>query len=91
MAHQSKSTTNHDVIKKWAEARSGKPSVVTQNGERTEMVRIDFPGYSEKNLQEISWDEWFDLFEENNLELVYQEETKEGEKSNFNKLVSRKN
>lgn len=89
MAHKSKSTTNHDTIKKWAEERSGKPSVVTQNGERTEMVRIDFPGYSEKNLQEISWDEWFDLFEENNLELIYQEETKEGEKSNFNKIVSR--
>ena len=54
------------------------------------MIRIDFPGFSgEDSLQEITWDEWFQQFDENNLALVYQEQTSGGEQSNFNKLVSR--
>lgn len=89
MAQQTKETTDHEKIKSWAAEREGKPSVVTEDGNPTEMLRIDFPGYAEDNLEEISWDEWFDLFEENDLKLLYQEETKEGEKSNFNKLVDR--
>lgn len=91
MAQQTNETTDHDKIKKWASEREGKPSVVTEDGNRTELLRIDFPGYDEENLDEISWDEWFDLFEENDLKLLYQEETKDGEKSNFNKLVDRNN
>jgi hypothetical protein len=54
------------------------------------MIRLDFPGYSGgSSLEEISWDEWFEAFDENNLALVYQNETSKGEKSNFNKLVGR--
>jgi hypothetical protein len=45
--------------------------------------------YSEDKLQEITWDEFFEKFDERNLALVYQEETADGERSNFNKLVSR--
>lgn len=91
MTQQTKETTDHDTIKSWATEREGKPSVITEGGNTTEMLRIDFPGYAEDNLEEISWDEWFDLFEENDLKLLYQEETKEGDKSNFNKLVDRNN
>ena len=55
------------------------------------MIRLDFPGFSgEPSLQAISWEEWFDGFEKNHLALVYQEKTRSGQKSNFNKLVSRK-
>lgn len=91
MAQQkTKETTDHDTIKNWSSEREGKPSVVTDDGNRTELLRIDFPGYAEENLEEISWDEWFDIFDDNDLEFLYQEETSEGEKSNFNKLVSRK-
>lgn len=89
MAQQSNTTTDHEVIKKWAESREGKPSVVTKNGDETELLRLNFPGYAEDNLQEISWEKWFDIFEKNNLALIYQEETKGGDKSNFNKIVSR--
>lgn len=91
MAQQKKTneTTDHDTIKKWVEEREGKPSVVTRDGNPTELLRVDFPGYAEENLEEISWDEWFDIFEENELQFLYQEETSEGEKSNFNKLIRR--
>jgi hypothetical protein len=54
------------------------------------MIRLDFPGYSgEQSLEHIDWKDWFKKFDENNLALVYQEKTAGGQKSNFNKLVSR--
>lgn len=86
---QQKSTTDHDTIKKWAESRNGKPAVITREGEETEILRIDFPGFAEENLQEIEWSKWFDIFDNNELAFVYQEETKEGQRSNFNKIVNR--
>ena len=54
------------------------------------MIRLDFPGYTgEGSLEEISWDEWFQKFDESGLALLVQDETARGRKSNFNKLVSR--
>jgi hypothetical protein len=54
------------------------------------MIRLDFPGFSgAESLQEISWKQWFRQFDENNLALLIQEKTSRGQKSNFNKLVSR--
>ncbi len=58
------------------------------------MIRLDFPGYSgEDSLEAISWDDWFQKFDESNLALLVQEKTARGQKSNFtfNKLVSRDN
>lgn len=91
MSQETKKTTDHNTIKKWAEERDAKPAVVAKDGEETELLRLDFPGYAEDNLKEIDWDSWFKIFDENNLQLAYQEETKDGEKSNFNKLVNRDN
>lgn len=52
--------------------------------------RLDFPGYTgEESLEEISWDDWFRKFDENGLALMVQDSTAAGEKSNFNKIVSR--
>ncbi len=88
----SKSTTDHDTIRQWAEARNGKPAKVkgTGSGDDAGILRIDFPGYSGgDSLEEISWDEFFEKFDESELALVYQEKTEGGGKSNFNKLVSR--
>jgi hypothetical protein len=51
---------------------------------------LDFPGYSgEGTLEPISWDQWFEAFDRHNLALVYEQKTAGGQKSNFNKLVSR--
>jgi anaerobic selenocysteine-containing dehydrogenase len=59
-------------------------------GEDTGILRIDFPGYSgSDSLEEISWDEFFEKFDREKLALVYQETTARGQKSNFNKIVSR--
>src|SRR4051794_41722761 len=90
MANLSKTTQDHEEIRRWAEERGGKPAHVksTESDDDIGILRIDFPGFSgEGSLEEISWDEFFEKFDDNNLALIYQEETAEGEKSNFNKLV----
>ncbi len=85
MSGESKSTTDHDTIRRWAEERNGKPVRIKGGG-----IELDFPGYSGGDrFEEISWDEWFKVFEEKGLELTYQETTADGEQSNFNKLTSR--
>lgn len=92
MAGQSKTTTDHNEIKKWAEARDGHPATVrgTTDGDEAGVLRIDFPGYSGKDrLEEISWDEFFEKFDQKNLAFLYQDKTRDGEESRFFKLVSR--
>ena len=91
MANLTRTTQDHDEIRRWAEERGGKPSHVkrTGSGDDTGILRIDFPGYSGADtLEEISWGDWFEKFDEGNLTLLYQEETAGGERSNFNKIVS---
>jgi hypothetical protein len=84
--------TDHEEIRQWAEERGAKPACVRGTGGRgdTGMIRLDFPGWSgEQSLQPISWDDWFEKFDESNLALMVQETTARGQKSNFNKLVKR--
>ena len=85
-------TTDHEAIRQWVEERGGAPARVKGTGSKGDpgLLRIDFPGYSgEDSLEAIDWDEWFAKFEENELALLVQEETREGEPSRFNKLVRR--
>lgn len=92
MAGSSKTTTNHDEIRRWAEERGGKPATVkrTERNNEPGVLRIDFPGYSgQDSLEEISWDEFFRKFDEKNLAFLYQDTTSSGEQSRFFKLVSR--
>jgi len=88
----SKTTTDHDEIRRWVEARNGRPVCVRRTGSETDagVLRISFPGYtSDKSLEEISWDEFFKKFDSNDLALVFQEKSSTGETSNFNKFVKR--
>ena len=83
----SNTTTKHDEIRKWAEARDGHPAMVDTKG-KGGILRIEF-GEPEDNLKEISWDEFFKIFDENKLAFLYQDETADGGKSRFNKFVNR--
>ena len=88
----SKTTTDHELIRRWVEERGGHPACVKGTGgiEDAGIVRIDFPGYSgEGTLQRISWAEFFRKFEDSNLALLYDESERSGDKSRFNKLVYR--
>jgi ferritin-like metal-binding protein YciE len=84
--------TDHEEIRQWAEERGGTPACVRGTGDKGDigMLRLDFPGYSgEQSLQPISWDDWLEKFDERGLALIVQEKTASGQKSNFNKLISR--
>lgn len=92
MASSSKTTTDHDEIRQWVESRDGKPVTVrgTGKGDEPGVLRFDFPGGAgEDRLEEISWDEWFEKFDENDLALLYQDHKSSGEESTFFKLVKR--
>ena len=88
---EAKTTTDHDEIRRWVESRGGRPAAVreTGGGDDPGILRIDFTdepgGDDDDRLEEISWDEFFRAFEENDLAFLYQEE---GD-SRFNKLVRR--
>lgn len=91
MANLTRTTRDHDEIRRWAEERGGKPSHVqsTGSGEDVGILRIDFPGYSgEGSLEPITWEQWFEKFDQQGLSLIYEEETAGGARSNFNKIVS---
>ena len=88
----SRTTRDHDEIRRWAEARGAVPAEVkgTERGGEAGIIRFEFPKAPNRNdskLEEISWEDFFEKFDRNNLEMVYQEKTAEGERSNFNKLV----
>jgi hypothetical protein len=92
MAGESKTTTDHDEIRKWVEERGGRPATVTGTGDGDDagILRIDFPGVGdEDSLEELSWDDFFEKFDEKNLAFLYQDETASGEESRFFKFVSR--
>jgi hypothetical protein len=60
------------------------------HGDDLGVLRIDFPGGAgEDQLEDVSWDDWFDKFEENDLAFLYQEKKASGEDSTFFKLVKR--
>jgi hypothetical protein len=87
-------TTNHDQIRKWVEARGGRPARVNAPGHKQGggILRIDFDdpgGDRDERLEEIGWDEWFRTFDENDLAFLHQDKTADGGESRFNKLVSR--
>lgn len=80
-------TADHDTIRKWAEARAGRPAMVKTSGEGG-ILRIDF-GEPEASLEQCSWDEFFKVFDSNGLQFLYQEKTEEGGVSRFNKFIER--
>lgn len=90
--YTSKSTTNHDEIRRWVEERGGKPALVKgtegKNEEHAGLLRIKFQ--EEDKLEETDWETFFKTFDEKNLRFLYQEETKDHKTSRFFKFVSDK-
>ncbi len=89
---ESKTTTDHNTIKRWVEDRNGKPVSVkgTGKGDDPGLLRIDFPEQgSEGKFEELSWDEFFKKFDEKKLTFLYQDKTADGKESRFSKFISR--
>lgn len=87
---ESHTTTDPLAIREWATTRGGRPARVKGTGDQEDpgILRISFDP-KEESLEEISWEEFFEKFEESNLAFLYQEHTKDGSMSRFFKLVSR--
>lgn len=89
MSAESHKTTDHEAIKKWAEERKGVPSLVKGTKSKgSGVLRIDFPGGAgTEALDHISWEKFFEIFDERKLTFLYQEKTADGNLSRFNKFV----
>ncbi|GLW67202.1 hypothetical protein Arub01_54450 [Actinomadura rubrobrunea] len=81
-------TTDHDVIRHWADERGAKPATVpgSEYEGRPGRLLLDFPGGGGEDLQEISWDDWFRTFDDRKLNFIFQEHKADGSPSNFFRL-----
>ena len=87
---QTKVTSNHDEIRRWVEERGGHPATVPGMSEAegaAGLLCFKFGDESEE-LEPVSWDEFFEKFDKNDLVMLYREETEEGGESRFFKFVS---
>jgi len=92
MAGTSRTTTEHDEIREWVEARAGCPVAVRDeaDGEHPGVLWIVFPGRSSsERFDVVRWDEWLTKFDEEGLALLYQTQHADGSASTFFKLVQR--
>ncbi|WP_442934560.1 hypothetical protein [Micromonospora sp. CPCC 205739] len=79
-------TSNHEVIQNWARARGAQPATIvgTEREGRPGVLTFEIPGYRESSrVQVISWDDWFRTFDARRLNLIYQEQLRDGRQSNF--------
>ena len=84
-------TTDHAAIRKWAEARGGRPASVRGTGKgEAGVLRIDFEPEPAEGLELISWDDFFAKFDEENLGFLHQDKTADGSTSRFHKFVDRR-
>jgi len=71
-------TTNFSKVKEWIERHSGFPAIVkglsADEYDRSDMIEVAFDP-DNPELERVSWEEFFDWFEEEHLALRY--ETKE--------------
>ncbi len=92
MSGETKKTMDHKEIQRWVEERGGFPATVarTEKDGEAGVLRIDFPGHSGKDsLERISWEDFFEKFDEKKLAFLYQDQMRDGEESRFFKFVSR--
>ncbi len=90
-----KVTTDHDEIRKWAHERGGKPAIPRmtfhndQEGDHT-AIRILFPDTpGQDQLEEVTWPHLFRVFEEKHLAFAYQDRTRDGEVSHYFDFIQR--
>lgn len=81
-------TTDHDTIRRWVEKRGGHPARVegTSVAGSSGVLLLDYGEPTMLEVEEISWNDFFDGFEENELAFLYPEDTDE---VRFAKLVGR--
>lgn len=85
---EARTLTDHGDIRAWAEARGGQPARVKGTAGDGGILRFDF-GEPEPDLEPVSWETFFEIFEDRKLALLEQEETASGGQSRFSKFIAR--
>ena len=76
MVFQGKVTVDKERMKQWIEAYHGWPALkISPPGlEPSSSLRIGFPGCEDREqLAIVSWEEFFKIFEQENLAFLYQD------------------
>lgn len=83
-------TTDHKKIRKWAEERGGRLATVKGTGKKDEagILRLDFEP-KDAELEQISWEEFFQKLDDAKLAFLYQDKTADGSISRVHKFVRR--
>jgi hypothetical protein len=80
------STIDHDEIRRWVESRRGTPAFALIKNTRVPM--IDFAsGLS--FIMNVSWEEWFQVFDQERHAFVCKETCDDGLQSRFYQLIPR--
>lgn len=83
-------TTNHALIRDWVDDHDGYPAHVQQSESEGDegLLRVGFGDTEEESLKEITWEEFFEEFEEKDLAFAYREHVPEEESPTI-RLVKR--
>jgi hypothetical protein len=86
--------TDHETIRRWAEARGVRPAAVVDPDHPDTGgvdIRLTQPGVNpdeaDESLEPVTWAEWFRRFDANELALLIEDAARQP--STFNKLVRR--
>jgi len=85
-------TTDHATIQQWAEQHQGRPAMVKRVEEvsHLNLLRFNFPDATgEQAREEITWEEFFAIFEQKKLAFLRAVNTSAAEESRFYKFVNR--
>ncbi|NTV31490.1 hypothetical protein HGA91_05955 [candidate division WWE3 bacterium] len=91
-------TTDHAKVREWAQQNNAKPQLIDSPHSYGDKIgiRLDFPGRLDdadlsmkKTVKDITWEEFFKLFDELGLAMEYADTTHAVEAINFYRFVKR--
>ena len=82
-------TSNRNTITRWVEARGGKPAHVARTADpgKVGLLRIDLM-QSNRELEHISWDQWFEKLDEKGLSVALRDDNVDGSMSTYCRVIS---
>ncbi|EOM74579.1 hypothetical protein DW322_03220 [Rhodococcus rhodnii] len=76
MSDDTTTTSDHDVIRRWVDGHDGFPARVpaTESDGPGGVLRVDFAGGPPSaDIEHLTWDQWFDIFDDRRLALEYKD------------------
>jgi hypothetical protein len=84
-----KTTTNHDEVREFIEFLNGKPAAVRGTSDASGQAVLQIDLMNDNSLDHLGWDEFFQLFDKNNLALRYVEPNNDGKIPQMFEFVQR--